>query len=587
MKCEKCIGFGWKPACDAWIEGSEHLCVLHAGAVVFPENIDEAIRNKIENNDYDFSGAIFPFDVNFNILNNKDNNHEIVFKNCLFKGEANFKDIKFNGYVDFSKSKFEGDAIFENSTFIDAVNFNDAVFSKTAVFKSCRFENSARIMNAKFKGKADFNLAKFNAAALFQGALFENVVSFSYCKFGMRVNDNEDKQLTARFSKVICAKGVQFTYSKFYCNVDFEYFNCFVRIDFRSAEFKKRVRFAHARFDSSCDVDLSRAVINNMLCFSVSFRGNVKSVQTQYANVALFVSCGFWKMADFSDAKFFRTAIFYRTSFGATTVFDRVTFSKRLLFNKSRFSEKVFFWQAVFPGSDNGCLISFEYTHISSEFPLKISDCDLSCFVTFNVDLRNIIFNNCSWPKDLKYNIRIKEDEGVLDQKKLKQIENNYRILKQKAMQGKSELTASDWHYKEKSTTIKVLCGELHSKGSLLSRIRFEKIFIISILYLYGVVSGFGEKPLRASLFFLGMVIFPFAAYGVPAVAETGITPNIDHDKVTAVVASALHCIPFVKYSSVSSYQSSFEMLFSVFWQIIIAFQAALFGFSLRNKFRR
>ncbi|RLF94666.1 hypothetical protein DRN45_02950, partial [Thermococci archaeon] len=92
-------------------EGSDEYCIFHDPD---PNKdkvlLEQKLKEKIENKDYNFSGFIFP--------------ENISFPDMIFEKKVNFTNAVFYGKIDFSGITLI-DADFSNAVFEEAVHFND------------------------------------------------------------------------------------------------------------------------------------------------------------------------------------------------------------------------------------------------------------------------------------------------------------------------------------------------------------------------------------------------------------------------------------------------------------------------------
>lgn len=105
------------------------------------------------------------------------------FGGALFTGYANFESSSFlrNGefsqarfaqMVDFSKSKFAGNAWFGGSHFGGRANFEEAIFVETAWFADVKFDRAASFSKSSFGDLVAFSLSTFSDSANFVAAKF-------------------------------------------------------------------------------------------------------------------------------------------------------------------------------------------------------------------------------------------------------------------------------------------------------------------------------------------------------------------------------------------------------------------------------
>lgn len=91
---------------------------------------------------------------------------DVMFRNCTFRKESEFKYSEFNGAVSFA-----------GSTFNEVANFKYAEFSRGPLFSQVRFENGA-----------DFKYAEFPRETSFEKSTFHGLANFKYTKFKSPLN---------------------------------------------------------------------------------------------------------------------------------------------------------------------------------------------------------------------------------------------------------------------------------------------------------------------------------------------------------------------------------------------------------------
>ena len=97
-----------------------------------------------------------------------------VFEKSIYRKDASFGDVTFEGSADFDEARFEGDT-----------HFRAAAFENTAVFRGVEFlgddnqlEDNASFEDVQFRATADFDGARFTTAN-FQGVSFNVEASFA------------------------------------------------------------------------------------------------------------------------------------------------------------------------------------------------------------------------------------------------------------------------------------------------------------------------------------------------------------------------------------------------------------------------
>jgi hypothetical protein len=142
-------------------------CVLH-----FPgeekEDFEQVKKDKLEREDYDFGGTVFPEGTS-------------DFSRFVFDGNADFTGAAFVGEADFHGAQFSGEGtFFVGAQFRgESTDFSEAGFSA----------GSTHFTGAQFNGKStDFSGTQFGSAETsFQEASFAKEVYFSGVTFGEKV----------------------------------------------------------------------------------------------------------------------------------------------------------------------------------------------------------------------------------------------------------------------------------------------------------------------------------------------------------------------------------------------------------------
>jgi uncharacterized protein YjbI with pentapeptide repeats len=152
----------------------------------------------------EFDGARFLKDADFELVQIENNAHfrHYVKKNqdtnqkrarpIVFRGYANFLNMRVKGTANFSGARFRGKAIFAHMQCESPAYFSNQLqtagpvsgrFYSEAHFQSARFERGADFQGVFFKREAVFNRAEVKGAALFQGATFSAPASFKDATF--------------------------------------------------------------------------------------------------------------------------------------------------------------------------------------------------------------------------------------------------------------------------------------------------------------------------------------------------------------------------------------------------------------------
>lgn len=132
-----------------------------------------------------FKNCTFEEDVNFKysgFLENAD------FPNAEFEEYAGFKYTKFNEDADFSGSKFDGDANFKYTDFDEHANMSGTVFNDYADFKYTKFPRGADFSEADFQDDAVFKYTEFRGGVDMGSTSFRRDADFKYTKFSSPSN---------------------------------------------------------------------------------------------------------------------------------------------------------------------------------------------------------------------------------------------------------------------------------------------------------------------------------------------------------------------------------------------------------------
>jgi hypothetical protein len=134
-------------------EGKRY-CVLHYPSEEKALDFKEALKRKLEAQDFNFRGVWFP--------------DTIMFEEAVFEV-----------MVDFSHATFHRDADFRGSAFHKEAHFFGTTFNAKANFNSTNFCAGANFVSAIFRAEAEFRYANFNSGARFTHATFSDHTKFA------------------------------------------------------------------------------------------------------------------------------------------------------------------------------------------------------------------------------------------------------------------------------------------------------------------------------------------------------------------------------------------------------------------------
>ena len=281
--------------------------------------------------EYDFSNAVFFYDVDFEEVN--------------FSGEIiSFFAATFTQQANFPKTQFSEDVNFINTTFKDTVKFSEAKFLKDANFSNFSgltdysqkyitlrddalmavFEKKADFSKAEFKHKANFSCVKFssskeindkNMETSFSGAIF-NKADFSEAEFGTEPSTRPTSFTGAVFEKAACFKKTKFKENTIFTN----------------SIFKTDADFCGAFFDiDSINFNYTIFMKNTNFSFSEFYYAKFREV--------IFV-----QDTDFSGATFQRDPHFNNAIFAKNNNFSRLNF--KIFARTLNFHEAIFVYEA-------------------------------------------------------------------------------------------------------------------------------------------------------------------------------------------------------------------------------------------------
>jgi uncharacterized protein YjbI with pentapeptide repeats len=427
-------------------------CVLHYPGKEKSAEFTELLKEKINEEDFDFSGAWFPDKVDkFRLLKfSKDAN----FSNATFSEAASFRHAAFVAKADFSNTVFSAAASFGEATFGEKADFSKTVFSAPASFTEAKFSGIAYFRNAKFVAKADFGKSIFTADASFSEATFTAAATFSRAAFSEAANLRY-----ATFSEA-----ADFSKTTFVAGADFSEATFTAAADFSDASFGADAHFGKVTF--SAVVDFGKARFNG----DAYFRRTI-----------------FQARADFSRASFEESVSF----FGETRERkqDGISIPKRAL--------------GMAPALD------FQLANIEKPARFAFHTVELRPHWFVNVDPREFVLTDVRWNwKELTIEGEIDALKKAKKEKEEKQNEapeadgvDDFNPLLQKACRQLAEHAEKNNSY-EDASRFRSWAMNLARRDKW-SGWAFWKTDWLHILY--GLVSGYGERVFQAFLCLLGI----------------------------------------------------------------------------------
>ena len=394
----------------------------------------------------------------------------IDFRNYQFEKEPDFSGAIFTGFIEFSGAHFQSGANFSEAEFSGSwvANFNSAKFAcdRGANFTSAKFLNGANFPNAEFYGRdgAYFHSSKFSGQnrANFIDTKFLNGARFDMVHFS---GEEETWFSGAKFSgtgraqffetQFSSKKGANFNSAKFDCNMG---------ADFRRTKFSSRAQFINTKFSGD-------------------------------------------KGVDFMEAHFSGGAKFINTEFTGKTSFSRARFSgtERTTFEEIIFEENKPVW---FIGVTVDQPNSLEFVDVSTLGSLLFLYTDLEKINFKNVYFRQTFFREILADENRNKLIANKNEKVNYNRNYYSQVEILYRKLKENFEAQLDFGRAGDFHYgememKRKGKMIKM-------EDNILFQI-FPFLKFFTLIQLYKIVSGYGEKWKRAFISFIFIwIIFSY-----------------------------------------------------------------------------
>ncbi len=325
-------------------------------------------------------------------------------------------------------------------------------------------------------------------------------------------------------------KGDVFVGFVFPASFTFETFKFSGDADFAGAEFSGKADFASAEFSGKADYGGAK-FSGKANFWGAKFSGKANFEGAKFTGKANFESAWFGGKANFERAKFTGKANFECAWFGGEANFGSAEFRAEANFESARFSGKTKFTKSKFlrrsrfvSGKEENKIIQIfcsakpeaavDFTDVIIE-PLDsliFRDVDLQRCRFQGTDLRKAEITGAKWP-------RIGSRFGAYDEIAMFQdgetrswphIERLYRELKQNCEDRKDYDRASDFHYGEK---------EMRRKNP-------DTPWRLKVpLWLYWLVSGYGERSLRPLLWALGLLTistFCYLWWGLLRLRSTG-----------------------------------------------------------------
>lgn len=552
ITCTKCVEFDWKkPEPIVHTDGDKHYCVYHAPAdskgisvEEFNALVQQKIRRHAKTNigPCDFSGTIFPGDIDFSETSPDNILSQIDFRECAFIGKTSFGKMTFNR-----------PAIFSKATFKNTVSFSESTFNNFTTFLDTGFDDSANFSRSEFLDRAEFTMAGFKKKANFSHAKFVGLVDFINTYFKTNCN---------------------FRWSTFSTECDFSSAKFDGKLEFHEAHIDGKAIFAESIF--SGPVDFHKTEFKNETSFALAtFSETALFKQAIFAEETAIHDATFLMHADFTECSFKNPVSFRGTKFNFTSDFSWCTFSKTATFISTAFKDTGNFNNATFNGNGKffNCVIVKELllTDLQSVSELRFTILDLEKVNLLGTPLTNIWFQSLECPKSKnEYRYQIPQ-EDMPDM--YQQANDFYRQMKRHHKDRQNDAEASLWHFSEKEAQLK------HYQS------RTDNRFLLTMLKAYRISSRYGENPLQAMKVLSWLLLALFACLLCGVLVQYGSALVVTQDHV------AKFLLTFSQYTLLLrpdwTPPKGFEILTLIISRLFIPIQAALLAFAIRNKFMR
>jgi uncharacterized protein YjbI with pentapeptide repeats len=465
----------------------EWFCVLHCPGEEKVTAFQEALERKLKARDFDFGGVWFPREADFSGLVLP----AASFREARFRFHARFNKATFVGYANFRGAEFT-DVDFSNAEFME-VDFKEANFGR-AFFLNTRFSGNAHFNPARFSTRADFAGAEFQGRAHFGKARLWGAY-FANAKFASAANFGAVEFAAPNFSKT------QFSASTY----------------FGRATFSGEPNFQKTIFD---EIDFSKAAFNAGAVFEEArFQGKANFSFARLSGGTFFNKADFVREADFSNTDFFnrqsrmvpdvaRTRLQQgnRGELKATTESPKEVID----FFNTTFKDKVVFESSTF---DSDVMVGFARVTFEQPNRVTFDDVVLRPMWFVGVDCRGLRFAKVTWAELGSRKLIASELRGL----KQRQIARPYESLEIACRQ--LAVNAEENNRYDEAMRFRLVANVTRRRQSwhkLIARPREWKSWsnLNPLLWIYGFLSGYGERAWQAASVLAGIcVLFAILYY--------------------------------------------------------------------------
>lgn len=480
--------------------GEKQYCVLHYPGPEKAAQFREALDRKLKVSDFDFSGVWFP---------------EVSFSGQTLN-KASFREAKFNSLVRFSQTKFGESVDFSQAQFGES-DFSHAEFSGTADFRGANLSDGrfqyAKFAMADFTG-ASFGLANFVEAefksAHFANAQFHNDAFLNPIRVSEQTNFRSAKFFGKAYFGKAELKAAYFGETEFATLVDFGEVH-FANSNFEKAQFKDRVNFGGAQFMN--DVIFKETLFKEADFKKAEFSGNASFDDSEFSDEAQFEETKFKKDTLFKHTEFGKKAYFYKTRFGPEASDKKGASLKPPLsepertisFGSARFKDMFVFESCELVG------VRLHLDSATAEQPARMvfESVNLRPIWLIGFDLRSVQFIKVRW-RELRRGRIIAAEIGTLEQENVSTPYESLEIVCRQLA-----FNAEENNRYEEAADFRLVANEAHRRETW-HNLRAEPWkweswkSLNPMLWLYGAVSGYGERAWQAAGVLL-LICFLFA----------------------------------------------------------------------------
>ena len=286
--------------------------------------------------------------------------------------------------------------------------------------------------------------------------------------------------------------------------------NSFLQISFQDVQFTNNVSFQKSTFEGDAyflDATFGGVVNFGNSCFK---RGSFFHT-SKFDKYALFRMVIFKSGVEYTGSIFEGSVDFGEAHIDGDANFNSVRFRGKALFSSAQFGGKASFHFVEF--GEGASFRSFTVAPIAtltfadctiSRAAVIFRDCDPTCLnLTGQYDLANFRFIDSPWEKNGRIKACTEDHEDNLQSTR-----DFYQRMKAKYKTENNEYEASKWHIAEKEAQLKLLWQTVESKPLYLG------------LCLYKLSSRFGEDPVLAGKWLLGLIGFVLLLLGLGGIGD-------------------------------------------------------------------